>query len=268
MRIPFLIILLVSSLAVFGCDSDTAADSNNGGTEATDEGTAEQDGDETAQDTDEADDADEAGDPDAASDLEALDEDTRQAALLDPSLVTDEAPEEYQILFETTQGDFTVAVDRQWGPNGADRLFNLVRIGFFDDVAFFRVIEGFMGQFGLHGDPEVNAAWRNADIPDDEVLRSNTRGKLTFATRGPNTRTTQLFINLGNNVTLDSQGFTPIGEVVDGMDVVDSLYDGYGEGAPQGDGPSQQRIQSEGNEYLRAEFEDLDYVERAILIDN
>lgn len=188
--------------------------------------------------------------------------------LYNPELATDEAPEEYEIRFTTTQGEFTVAVDRQWAPHGADRLYHLVNIGFFEDVAFFRVIENFMAQFGLHGEPEVNAAWRNAEIPDDEVTRSNKRGKLTFATRGPDSRTTQLFINLTDNANLDDMGFSPVGEVADGMDVVDQLYDGYGEGAPRGQGPAQQRIQQQGNDYLRENFERLDYVESAVVVDD
>ena len=201
-----------------------------------------------------------------AEQLEELDEETRQAALLDPELVTDQAPDDFQVAFETTRGEFVVDVDRQWAPHGADRLFNLVRIGYYDDVAFFRVIDNFMAQFGIHDDPEVNDTWRRAEIPDDEVARSNERGTLTFATRGPDTRTTQLFVNLNDNPDLDDQGFSPVGEVAEGMDVVDSLYSGYGEGAPQGDGPSQQRIQQEGNDYLRDEFEDLDWVESASIV--
>ncbi len=195
----------------------------------------------------------------APAEIDELDEETRQAALTDPDKVTDRAPDEYQVRFETTQGEFTVAVNRQWAPNGADRFFNLVRIGYYDDIAFFRVIDGFMAQFGIHGDPEVNEVWRTAEIEDDQVNRSNERGKVTFATRGPNTRTTQLFINLTDNPDLDAMGFSPIGEVVDGMDVVERLYSGYGEGAPEGDGPDQQRAQQEGNDYLKAEFESLDW---------
>ena len=188
-------------------------------------------------------------------------------ALLAPDEATEQAPDEYQIEFETTQGDFTVTIHRDWAPKGADRLYNLVRIGFFEDIAFFRVIDGFMAQFGLHGHPDVNAAWRNAEIEDDEVTRSNTRGKVTFATRGPDSRTTQLFINFGDNSNLDAMGFSPVGEVDDGMDVVDSLYSGYGEGAPRGRGPDQGRIQRQGNTYLRQHFENLDYVVRASIVE-
>ena len=260
MRTPLLLLVGLLIVAIPGCDS--TSEDNDGGTESTDQGTIDDEAE-----TEDAEQDEDADQPDGESTTGPLDEQTREQALLDPSLVTDQAPDEYQILFETTKGDFTVAVDRQWGPGGADRLYNLARIGFFDDVAFFRVIDGFMAQFGLHGDPEVNAAWRSATISDDEVTRSNKRGKLTFATSGPDSRTTQIFINFSNNTNLDGMGFAPIGEVIDGMDVVDSLYDGYGEGAPQGDGPSQQRIQMEGNDYLRDQFENLDYVERVSIVD-
>ena len=193
--------------------------------------------------------------------VEQLDEETRQQALTDPTLVEDRAPEEFHVQFQSTKGEFTIAVHRRWAPNGADRLYNLARIGYFEDVAFFRVVDGFMVQFGLHGQPEVNQAWRAAQIPDDEVQRSNTRGKVTYAMAGPDTRTTQIFINYGDNSQLDGDGFAPIGEVIDGMDVVDSLYSGYGDGPPMGRGPDQGRIQQQGNDYLREQFENLDYIE-------
>lgn len=181
-------------------------------------------------------------------------------ALFDPSLATETAPAQYRLTFETTKGDFVVEVTRDWAPNGADRLYNLAKIGYYEDVAFFRVIDGFMMQFGIHGDPDVNAAWREARIPDDPVKQSNEAGYLTFATAGPNTRTTQLFINFGNNAMLDGQGFAPLGRVVEGMDVVNSIYSGYGEGAPRGRGPHQGRMQTEGNAYLKANFPELDYI--------
>ena len=141
------------------------------------------------------------------------------------------------------RGKFTIEVTRSLAPNGADRFYNLVRSGYFTDVAFFRVIPGFMCQFGIHGDPAVSAKWREANIPDDPVKGSNTRGTITFATAGPNTRTTQLFINFGDNVGLDGQGFSPFGKVIEGMDVVDKINSEYGEGAPNGNGPNQGRIQ-------------------------
>ncbi len=188
------------------------------------------------------------------------------AALLAPELATATAPAVFQAKFTTTKGDFTVEVHRDWAPNGADRFYNLVKIGYFDNIAFFRDIAGFMVQFGIHGSPDVNAKWHNANIPDDPAGQSNKRGFVTFATAGPNTRTTQLFVNFSDNGMLDSQGFTPFGQVVSGMEVVDGLYNGYGEGAPQGRGPDQGRLQGEGNAYLAKDFPLLDYVKTARLV--
>jgi len=189
------------------------------------------------------------------------------AALLAPELATATAPAVFQAKFATTKGDFTVEVHRDWAPNGADRFYNLVKIGYFDNIAFFRDIAGFMVQFGIHGSPDVNAKWHNANIPDDPAVgQSNKRGFVTFATAGPNTRTTQLFVNFSDNGMLDSQGFTPFGQVVSGMEVVDGLYNGYGEGAPQGRGPDQGRLQGEGNTYLAKDFPLLDYVKTARLV--
>jgi len=189
------------------------------------------------------------------------------AALVAPDQATAPAPDRFQVRFETTKGDFVVQVHKDWAPRGAERFYNLVKIGYFDDVAFFRVIDGFMVQFGIHGDPRVNAHWSEAAIPDDAVKKSNLRGYVTYATAGPNTRTTQLFINFGENAGLDRQGFAPFGQVIEGMDVVDSLYSGYGEGAPSGAGPRQDRIQNEGNAYLKREFPKLDYVKTARLVE-
>jgi len=184
----------------------------------------------------------------------------------DPSKLTEKAPESFKAKFETTKGAFTIEVTRSLAPNGADRFYNLVRSGYFSDIAFFRVVPGFMCQFGIHGDPTVSAKWREANIGDDPVKGSNTRGTLTFATAGPNTRTTQLFINFGNNVGLDGQGFSPFGSVTEGMDVVDKLNGEYGDGAPYGRGPDQGRIQSEGNVYLKKDFQNLDYIKSATVI--
>jgi peptidyl-prolyl cis-trans isomerase A (cyclophilin A) len=156
-------------------------------------------------------------------------------------------------------------VNRDWAPNGADRFFNLVKHGFYNDVRFFRVISGFMVQFGINGDPNLSARWREARINDDPVRQSNKRGFITFATAGPNTRTTQVFINFGDNAGLDRQGFAPFGQVVSGMNVVDGLHAGYGEGAPRGQGPDQSRIQREGNAYLQKEFPNLDFVKKATI---
>jgi peptidyl-prolyl cis-trans isomerase A (cyclophilin A) len=187
--------------------------------------------------------------------------------LLAPASLNATAPESYRARFETSKGDFVIEVQRALSPNGADRFYNLVSSGYYDGVRFFRVIDGFMAQFGMHGDPAVTAAWRSAPIQDDPVMASNLRGTVTFAMTGqPNSRTTQIFINFGDNVQLDGMGFAPFGQVVDGMDVVDALYSGYGEGAPNGAGPSQGQIQAEGNRYLEAEFPQLDHVIRATIV--
>ncbi len=187
--------------------------------------------------------------------------------LLDPSAFAETAPGSFKVKFETTAGDFVVQVNRDWAPNGADRFYNLVQAGWFTDVAVFRGIDGFMAQFGLHGEPQLNAVWRKAKIDDDPAVgQSNTRGRMTFATAGPNTRTTQLFINFKDNGMLDRQGFTPFGEVVEGMETVDALYKGYGEGAPRGRGPSQGLIQKSGNAYLEAKFPELSYVKAATVL--
>ena len=186
----------------------------------------------------------------------------------DPAKLTEKSPESFKVKFETTKGNFTVEVTRSLSPNGADRFYNLVRSGYFKDVAFFRVIPGFMCQFGIHGDPKVAAAWNKdkAQIPDDAVKAGNTRGAITFATAGPNKRTTQLFINFGDNSRLDKTGFSPFGKVTEGMDVVDKINGEYGEGAPSGRGPSQNRIQTEGNAYLKKDFPNLDYIKSATFV--
>lgn len=184
----------------------------------------------------------------------------------DPSKLTAKAPDTFKAEFDTTKGKFVVEVTRSLAPNGADRFYNLVRSGYFTDIAFFRVVPGFMCQFGISGDPKVAAKWREATIPDDPVKGSNTRGTITFATAGPNTRTTQLFINYGNNTSLDSQGFAPFGKVIEGMDVVDKIYDKYGDGPPFGHGPSQGIIQTEGNAYLKKDFPEMDYIKSAKIL--
>ena len=186
-------------------------------------------------------------------------------ALLAPDKATAKAPAKFKVKFETTQGEFIVEVTRAWAPNGADRFYNLVTLGYFEDIAFFRVIEGFMVQFGIHGAPEVNNAWRVARIQDDPVKESNKRGYITFATSGANSRTVQMFINFDDNTRLDRQGFSPFGQVASGMDVVDKLYKGYGEASPGGMGPDQNRIQGEGNAYLKKVYPKLDYIKSASL---
>ena len=189
-----------------------------------------------------------------------------KSKLLDPASLNEKAPATFQVRFDTSKGPFVVEVHRDWAPHGADRFYNLVKNGYYDDTRFFRVISGFMAQFGISGKPELNQAWREATIADDPVKQSNERGMVTFAMRGPDTRTTQLFINFANNGSLDSQGFAPFGKVVEGMDVVDKLYAGYGEGAPRGSGPRQDLLQEKGNTYLKSDFPQLDYIKTAKVV--
>lgn len=193
---------------------------------------------------------------------------TATADFADPAKLTAQAPESFKARFDTTKGNFVIEVTRALSPNGADRFYNLVRSGYFTDIAFFRVVPGFMCQFGIHGDPAVSAKWREANIADDAVKGSNTRGTITFATAGPGTRTTQLFINFGDNVNLDGQGFSPFGKVTEGMDIVDKINGEYGDGAPWGRGPNQGQIQMEGNAYLKKDFPNLDYIKSATLLTN
>ena len=188
-------------------------------------------------------------------------------ALLDPSLATDKAPELYRVKMETTAGDFIIEVRREWAPRGADRFYNLVKIGYFNDVAFYRVLTGFMAQAGMHGDPAVSRVWLNARIQDDPVKESNTKGMVTFATGGPDTRSAQFFINYGNNSYLDASGFSPFGKLVEGFESVKKLYSGYGEGEPNGKGPGQAKLYRRGNDYLKSEFPKLDYISRATIVE-
>jgi peptidyl-prolyl cis-trans isomerase A (cyclophilin A) len=184
--------------------------------------------------------------------------------LLDPSKASAKAPDVFKAKFTTTKGDFVIEVHRDWSPNAADRFFNLVQMGFYDDTRFFRDVSGFMVQWGINGDPMVASKWMNAGIPDEPVKQSNTRGMVTFAMSGaPNSRTTQVFISFVDNSRLDAMKFGPFGKVVTGMDIVDSLYSGYGEGAPGGNGPNQGLIQSQGNAYLDAKFPKLDGIRHA-----
>jgi peptidyl-prolyl cis-trans isomerase A (cyclophilin A) len=188
------------------------------------------------------------------------------AKLKNPAALTEKAPDLYKARLETTKGPIVITVHRAWAPLGADRFYNLVKNGFYDETRFFRVIDGFMAQIGMHGDPGVQRAWTSARLQDDPVKESNKRGYVTFATGGPNTRTTQIFINFKDNgESLDKQGFPPIGQVTTGMDIVDKLYSGYGEGAPRGQGPSQGNIASQGNAYLSKDFPKLDYVKKATI---
>lgn len=188
--------------------------------------------------------------------------------LLDPSQAMQQAPEAFTVYVASTAGDFLVDVTRAWSPVGADRFYNLTRIGLYDDCAFFRVIDGFVAQTGLPGDPLVWATWQALPIAADPVVESNVRGTVSFATFGgdPETRRTQFFINYGDNSRLDGLGFSPFGMVRD-MTPVDELYGGYGEGPPSGDGPDQGRMRNEGNTYLRAEYPELDYIVSARVVD-
>ncbi len=172
------------------------------------------------------------------------------------------APAQFAVKLATTKGDIIIDVTRSWAPQGADRFYEAVKANYYDGCAFFRVLSGFMAQTGINGDPSVAATWRTKQIPDDPVERSNVRGMVTFAMAGPDTRTTQFFINYRDNRNLDKMGFSPFGRVRD-MSAVDALHSGYGEGAPQGKGPNQGRVQREGNAYLKAEFPNLDYINSA-----
>jgi peptidyl-prolyl cis-trans isomerase A (cyclophilin A) len=182
--------------------------------------------------------------------------------LLHPATLKAKAPAVYTVAFSTTKGGFEVRVKRSWAPRGADRFYNLVRAHFFDGVEFFRVVKGFVVQFGISGYPAVSSAWQNANIPDDPVRASNVRGTITFADAGPNTRTTQVFINLANNSRLDSLGFAPFGKVAKGMSVVDKLYAGYGEQPTS----AQPQIAAQGNAFLKRRFPKLDSVLTARIV--
>jgi peptidyl-prolyl cis-trans isomerase A (cyclophilin A) len=180
-------------------------------------------------------------------------------SLMNPASLKEQAPATYKARFDTSAGPFVVTVTRAWAPNGADRFYNLVKNGFFDGTRFFRVVPNFMVQWGIQGDPDVQRNWANANIPDDPVKQTNNRDFITFATRGPNTRTTQVFINFKSNAFLDKQGFAPFGEVTEGMAVVDKINAEYGEN------PNQGSIQSQGNAYLNKQFPNLTFVKKATI---
>ena len=183
-------------------------------------------------------------------------------ALLAPKKLNDKAPDTYKVKFDTTRGTFTVTVTRAWAPLGADRFYNLVKHHFYDNAAFFRVVPGFVVQFGISPTPAVAAAWKHTEIKDDPVTQTNKRGSITFATAGPNTRTTQVFISLKDNGRLDGMGFSPFG-VVDGsgMNVVEMMYEGYGDNA----GPDQDQLEKQGDPYLKKGWPKLDYIKSATL---
>jgi peptidyl-prolyl cis-trans isomerase A (cyclophilin A) len=184
-------------------------------------------------------------------------------ALLRAAMLKDKAPDTFQVKFATTRGDFTVTVHRDWAPIGADRFYNLVKHHFYDNASFFRVVPGFVVQFGLSAYPPVNAAWRKANLQDDAVTQSNKKGYLTFATAGPNTRTTQVFISLKDNARLDGMGFAPFGVVEGaGMKVVEMLYDQYGDDG----GPDQGQIEAQGKPYVDKGWPKLDSIKTATLV--
>ena len=192
-----------------------------------------------------------------------------KSALLDPKspAVNLTAPTEFKVKLETSKGDLVVKVVREWAPKGADRFYSLVKNGYYDDCRFYRVLPKYVAQTGIHGDPKISMKWHEAPIDDDPVKQKNLRGRVSFAKAGPNSRTTNLFINLRDSTSLDSQGFAPIGEIVEGLDVADQLHSGYGDGAPKGRGPSQKKIYEEGNAWLQKEFKDLDFIKTAKVVD-
>lgn len=174
------------------------------------------------------------------------------------------APDLFHVNLETSKGDIVIEVHRDWAPIGADRFYTLVKRGFFDGARFFRVLPGFVAQFGIAADPKVTAQWKDKNLPDDPVKQSNVVGTVAYAAEAnPNTRSTQLFLNLGDNQRLDARGFAPIGKIISGMEVAQSFYSGYGEGAPRGSGPDQELIEKEGNAYLQSQFPMLDYIKKA-----
>jgi len=181
----------------------------------------------------------------------------------DPESLVEEAPKKFRVKFETSKGEFEILVKREWAPLGADRFYNLVQSGFYDGVRFFRVVEGFVVQFGISGEPAVSRVWREATIEDEPVVENNTRGAISFAKSGKNSRTTQVFINLGDNRRLDQMGFSPFGRVVKGMTVVGQLYSNYAEKITK----QQHKIVAQGNVYLERSFPNLDYIEKATIVD-
>jgi len=182
--------------------------------------------------------------------------------LKDPSQLTERAPDGFRARFDTSQGAFVIAVEREWAPLAADRFYNLVKNGFYNGTRFFRVLDGFMAQCGLHADPDVQSAWRTANLQDEPVVKSNMRGFVSFTRESsPNSRYTMIFINYKDNSYLDADGFAPFGQVVSGMDAVDKLYSGYG----RQNIPDQRRILREGNAYLQAEYPKLDFVKTATI---
>jgi peptidyl-prolyl cis-trans isomerase A (cyclophilin A) len=183
-----------------------------------------------------------------------------QEILTNPALFKAQAPDVFQVRFDTSKGEIVIEVTRGWAPIGADRFYNLVKNGYYDGCRFFRVVEDFMAQFGINGDPKVNSVWMNATIKDDPRKQSNTRGFVTFAFVDANSRATQVFINFSDNSYLDETGFAPFGKVTKGLEVLDAIYNKYGEN------PDQTKIQLEGNAYLEKAFPNLDYIKSATIV--
>jgi peptidyl-prolyl cis-trans isomerase A (cyclophilin A) len=190
-----------------------------------------------------------------------------QNPLLRASQFSETAPLSFRARFETTKGDFVIEVHRAWAPLGADRFYNLVKRGWYDGVRFHRVLTDFLVQWGIHDEPYVNAIWKDELLADDPATKSNTRGRVAFAKGGANSRTVQVFVNYKDNTSLDERGFTPFGEVVEGMEVVDGFYAEYGEGPPRGEGVYQAMAMARGAEYYDAEFPGLDKIIRAAIVD-
>jgi len=191
---------------------------------------------------------------------------TSPSAVEKKAPVEEKAPDVFRVRFETGKGPFVIEARKDWAPRGADRFFELVKAGFYDEARFFRVLPRFVIQFGINKDPKVSELWSQLQIVDDSSKQSNVRGTVTFAKRGPNTRTTQIFINMADNVSLDGSGFPPFGKVVEGMEVVEKLYAGYGEMSPNGNGPDPIKIQAMGNEYLIRNFPQLDFIKTARVV--
>ena len=181
-----------------------------------------------------------------------------------PAAKVEKTPDVFQVVFDTSKGNVTIDVHRDWAPIGVDHFYSLIQTGFYDGVRFFRVTHNYV-QFGINGDPATNGLWSTASLPDDKVKQRNVKGTLSFAHLGANSRTTQLFFNIKNNKDLDKQGFAPIGKVIEGMDVVERLYSSYGEMAPRGQGPDPSKIEVQGNGYLDAKFPRLDYINKATI---
>ena len=177
----------------------------------------------------------------------------------------DHAPETFRVNLDTSKGPVVLEIERAWAPHGADRFYELVTNGYYDGDRFYRVVPRFVVQFGIPGDPRVSQLWSSLRIPDDPVKQKNRKGTLTFASSGPGARTTQVFVNMRDNLSLDRQGFAPIGRVAEGLDVLERLYGGYGDMPPRGSGPDGVEIERQGNAYLESHFPRLDYINKATI---